>query len=421
MPVEIKKYRSIFVSLILSLMIVRFDPFNLEQFTNSSINDFVQRAAAPSIADFNVKSTLVTIDEISLETMGLHWPVAYAQYGAMLDLIAIYKPKAIFLDVVFLDKRNDPTFPILLDTIELVSEQTSIVLVGRNPETDEIFIREDLLGRFRDNSNVHFVYPLQSDGRVSQSTYVLSSAGYTAAQVMYNLHCNASETCKPLDAFQKAKMEVLWPAPHEFNCAQSEFSGCKFRSSNWIKRVFLLLATGFLGDLTPSSWEGVQEVQKLGFPELSAARITGDVTDEVLWQVLEGQFVFIGSDLSFARSTGWSALNGQVVSAAVHAAAFENLVEYNDRYWKSEPQGTLDANSLQVSIIVFVHFLFAVIIFAWKNDIRKQHWGMWVSSCSVVLILTLGFWFVLRLSPYWIWTTALIVIGSVTVLTKKTK
>lgn len=57
------------------------------------------------------------VDEDTLQTLQMPWPWSYGAHARVLDALLAYHPKAVVVDFLFVDARNDPTLAQLVDEI----------------------------------------------------------------------------------------------------------------------------------------------------------------------------------------------------------------------------------------------------------------------------------------------------------------
>src|SRR6185312_16423076 len=63
------------------------------------------------------KVSVAIIDEGTLQTLQAPWPWKYGDHARMLEALLAYHPKAVVVDILFVDSRPDETLPDLVKTI----------------------------------------------------------------------------------------------------------------------------------------------------------------------------------------------------------------------------------------------------------------------------------------------------------------
>ncbi|UUX50770.1 CHASE2 domain-containing protein [Nisaea acidiphila] len=76
---------------------------------------------------------LVLIDDADLKGQGWKWPVSYAIHAKVLERILQFEPRAVFVDFLFVDSRDDAKFPCLIKTLERYKDPAKRV-VDRSTE-----------------------------------------------------------------------------------------------------------------------------------------------------------------------------------------------------------------------------------------------------------------------------------------------
>ena len=415
-----RKKRSFLTSIIgaylFNIFVVFFDPFNLETSISQAVNTFFQRALAPRIANFDTESVVVVIDDAFLDERELSWPLSYGQYASIIRIISSFNPKAIFIDIAFLDERNDESLPLLLDAISKVSGTVPVFLVGISPETGRANLSHSFSSLANDGANISLVYPIEKIEHGSNA-YKLREDSLSAAQKMYEVYCFVQNLrgCEEKLMKQRGEMEVLWSPSHRFNCERSDDPGCMHRDSSSIERTAGLLLHGALGRFAERHYPGWGELsggQRLSLPLLKVSEMYRSFGDLELFENVSNSYIFLGSGVSYATYMSWSPQSGYVVSAATHAMAFENLKAMGGGYKKTRLDSSILSMLFEVAIITFAHIMMIALVLTSKEVNYQVVAKAFLFGIFFVVATSWYSWEGLRLSPYWSWNVLSIMMAT---------
>lgn len=302
--------------------------------------------------------TVLTIDDGDLKEYGLSWPVPLDFHGRLIQRIARHQPKAIFLDVVFLDDRPAPQLEAFGAALCAVAAQGVPIYYASYARADLTSNVEAMLARLRvprpdGGTGPACARPVRAHllhDRLDQHlwTYALNSPPgeridpqrpRPPGSVAHTLYCLHDPGRCPRDT--EEPMALLWPtrADHdnprilvranlegqlesvcrgEWHWSEAvPFNGLARRAWAWLKaQPYRPLAPlcPYNKVLPASAFKGI------GFD-----------TDE-LRAALNGRFVLIGVNLAAVSDSVLSPVHGRLPGVHAHAVALDNLISLNGRY-----------------------------------------------------------------------------------------
>ena len=363
-------------------------------------DELLKRQAARSFAPLLTQTygtsgqqriTVVTIDDGDLDEYGLHWPVPLDFHGRLIGRIASQKPKAIFLDMLFVDDRP-PEQAQALARAACVAAQTGVrVYFASYQRADLSSNVEHLLLSARTPEKQPCAFPVQAPVEVDrldqhQWNYPLTvvpgkdshDRARLSRSVALSLYCDQRDNPCPGDTSEP--MALLWPT----EAADSNLK--------------IMVRFGLQGELQPVCrgrwdwWEAVpfhSFVPRLwqwarGLPPektlplcpynkvvpASAFKGIGFTSDE-LKRALEGRYVLVGLDLAGINDHVLSPVHGRLPGVHAHAVALDNLITLQGRYmggggfewpWVGREAGLSPATGFSLVSVVLIAFT----LVAWK-------------------------------------------------------
>jgi CHASE2 domain-containing sensor protein len=309
--------------------------------------------------------TVVVIDDLVLSRLEQGWPVPYATHGRWLRNLAKYQPRAIFLDVMFVQARKDETLPALVSALCGLRDLGIPVFLAAlpDPDTGVLAVRPDLkspegekpcfslVGVTYEKHKIDrlvWTYPLwdaagQESGAFAGGPSLARSAALAMAQDAAQI--NVVQRDEP--------MALTWGVN---NLDQQRFAG-------WCRQAW-----GGLAEIVPPfvrAWRQGDDVYKPVCPyqrslTMSSLRSSSEVEERELQDLLGGRFVMIGTNLGGGNDMVTSPVHGDIPGVFMHAMALDNLLTYNGRYkraleWELPPAGPLFL--LGVVIVLAAHAL----------------------------------------------------------------
>jgi hypothetical protein len=294
--------------------------------------------------------SVALVDDSSLRELGMPWPWSYGAQARALDALLALKPRAVVVDVMFVDPRKDDTISELVDEIgryrhahvPLYFVGSTDVPPGAPP------LRRELLAT---GVRVLDASILVNQGIVRQ--YPVTGACLGAHQpkqdclslafaVYKDLYRNA-----PLAAPQ-GLMELVWgtranPVNAKWMKVTDEngaaHSCAERQDIGWARRTWLAF-------FNPASVRSLCPYTSV----IPAEALVDGREDADVAQLAKNRVVIYGASLAGVQDRSFTPVNGLIASVFVHAMALDNLVTF-----RGHPQQnvvtlgslTLDNNTAQ--------------------------------------------------------------------------
>jgi CHASE2 domain-containing sensor protein len=319
---------SMLIAFGVACLLLLLEPFDLDRGIAERGRDAFYKIAAFGYPERRSPKTLVVqLDEQFLRQAGQAWPVPYGVHAGTLQLLAARRPRAIFVDFLFVDARPDPELDLLITTIERVSEHTPIYLAAAPSAVIGRPARPEIQSLVERAPGVHFVSIVH--GRDMGAGYAYRIApdadGLAPAAVrLYHDLCSVPRACTVDSA--ESEMDVWWAAPRRdsFNCRGEVVAACERLPGGVITRTLSLLSGVFSGVLPPS-WRPVDPVPVAYAPTIGLSDLLNASVQEQVRERIEGATIFYGSSLAFTGDVDDSPVHGQINGISTHAMAYDNL------------------------------------------------------------------------------------------------
>lgn len=329
--------------------------------------------------------TILTLDDADLKEYGLSWPVPLDYYQRLLDGVVKRQPKAIFLDVLFLDNKpkkdvenlvgaacrsTDAGVPFFLATfaLESLSSDTERQLFAARTKSGTpcvIPVRPNVTPDSFDQSQ--WAYPLRprNDGEDKDNASLPDS-------VALSIYCRLN--AKTCPANTEVALALIWAT----NAAPTNAATMVTRDDqgnlkpvcrgvwNWWEIIpgavmYRKIANMSMLQLCPYNQViPVRAFKNYGF--------TADQLD----QELRGKVVLIGADLKSIGDNLFSPLHGRLPGVHVHAMALDNLISFDGKYREN---GDFEWHELwhsSANIFIFLSLLLTAGVMVPWNIYKKQ-------------------------------------------------
>jgi len=310
--------------------------------------------------------TVLTIDDLDLKDFGLNWPVPLDYYQRIVDRLLKHQPKAIFLDVLFLDDKPQKELdslanaacrstqagvPFFLATFanESLSSSSEAFLFGKKVDGKPcvIPVQSNISPDALDQTQ--WSYPLvfesdQAKERREKDHLPLTCSG-APASVALTLYQRLFKSECPTDV--GTPMALIWGAKAATTNVQTMVSRsgpgapltpvCRDQWHSWEVIPGARLAVEFFAQ------EKLQEVCPYN-QVLPARTLKGyGFSPEELHEAVSGKVVMIGADLKAVGDNIFSPVHGRLPGIHVHAMALDNLISFEGQYKQG---GELDLKEL---------------------------------------------------------------------------
>lgn len=268
--------------------------------------------------------SLLLLGDEDIKQLGGTWPLTYSTHADVLRTLGQYKPKAVMVDILFLDKRNDASIGELAQAMcDLQGQGIGVYLAalpgpGESPDAWEV--RPELRRcatlvavpkdeDFLDNQTWSYDLHVKHRGTMP-----------TAAMAIYQ---DAAGSAAKARDFEEP-VGLIWGAnsDHESDKRQPD---CHEVS---VLGPLLHPLASALGEAHGSSICGFH-------PVVSGAVLLNGEDEGYLKHSLSGRYVFYGVSLTGAADIAKSPVHGSQPGSTVHAMALDNLLTFGANYKKS--------------------------------------------------------------------------------------
>lgn len=314
--------------------------------------------------------SVALIDDTALRELQMPWPWSYGAQARALDTLLAYKPRAVIIDLLFVDPRKDGSLSELVNEIRRFKSAGVPLYFEGAPDAPpgETGLRDELAA-----TGVRILDPtiLVNQGVVRQ--YPVTGRCLASAR--------QGQTCPSLAL---AVYEDLYPAapPAALNGLMELVWGTQTHPINkkWMRVSDENGASHSCGEVDAMGWA---RRTWLAFFDPSAVRSScpyaGVIPVESLLQGKEDadietlarhKIIFYGASLEGAQDKSYTPVNGLIANVFVHAMALDNLITFHGR-----PQQnvvalggfTLDNNTVQMIAVIPV-----ILILCWLHIRRMR-------------------------------------------------
>ncbi len=297
-------------------------------------------------------STVVLVDDESLDKMNLTWPLTYKAQARILGDILALKPRAVFVDIIFPKvRKSDPTAEVLIKTLKSRAGEVLINKDGVYAQRIPVFLASGKVGDYKTFDRLKEVTipaAIGWDGGVNAYPLYLgknapNAPQRTAAYALFHMLCAGkapSDLC-PSDMGQALAENEAFGDPMNIQWGSavpkgqgnfSELSSCRDISpGNLVNSVIdavSFMVEGISGGINNS-------IQKC--PYTLTLRLQQMTNRRALKlpqyrEAIEGRVIFYGMKLTGIPDHFWSPAHGQVPGVYLHAMAFDNLLLNGTNY-----------------------------------------------------------------------------------------
>ncbi|MCB1873495.1 MAG: CHASE2 domain-containing protein [Gammaproteobacteria bacterium] len=419
-----------FLSSIFLALLYQLDPFGLSSLSQHHSQTLFQRWTADLYPDREVarKISVVLFSDAELEKMHLSWPPPYSVHAEVLERILEFSPKAVFVDIAFVDQhRNDPTFIELGETIRSYREKKIPLFfaAGRTDGNLPDGVIPDLAaagallvgvpGTGDDRQS--FSYPLEVEINAGTQKHRECSTRLSAATAMYassSLNDSAASNSQMQRSFLTSKgylddqrssdMQLVW------RFFDKEGNNGPFRCKPISRSPLLNFWQGLNLDLTFSddvppknrSVEVPGTIQVCPPQDtISVEQLLFNLTQEFVRELkcsLQQSFVIYGAYIAFNEDLVDPPTHTPIPGAFYHAMALDNLLTFGSEYRRTaEPVfdciGLTKPMAIELVSLLLLVLLVQYGEFIWRglgpSDPTAEHGNSRLLNVSYLLALTL--------------------------------
>lgn len=369
-----------------AIMATLISPFDLATITDQASRDVFYRAWSVAYPSENrPKIGVILVSDSDLN--GGSWPTPYAKHAIALDKLRQFKPRAIVIDVPFLEERNDETIVDLIEQLrEYHSSGVTIFLAGASQKPDDPqTVRSDLLQLVNDGKMI-LVDIRVGDISGRLPTYRLKASDgrlVPASVAVFQHECNAGRAIGCAKTAERNNFEVWWGAPPFVgNC---EGVDCGSISSNPVMRLASLGAQSILGNL--ANWIGLSEADPIEIPyhpTISWSQLTLGTVSPQLTEAFTDAVVFYGAHISLVPDIHFNPVYGKGESRLIpgvfyHAMAYDNLVTLEGNViFPANSSSSSTLHTVVIILLLCLGGLFVRLIFADPVTLFLANVAAWI-------------------------------------------
>lgn len=347
--------------------------------------------------------SVLLIDDKSLQNAQQTWPASYGYYARLLDSLALYRPRAVFIDVVFASRRDDASIERLVNaTCRARAAGTLVYLAVRRSETGSFPLRaelQDVVPRCIEPVAIEYdpdtldqiawnyrIQPeLTQDGAslhsVAATIYrdlggALPTQGHAALAINWGYR-PANSGIEWLVADQREHAGQATEAAHGDTAGQAAnpvnatSDGATF--SPYCRQpgnpLYETLPPALRNHWNPDAFKPVCVFHETLYPaDLSTS---SEDEERRLTALLRDRVMMIGTALQGSNDRVTSPLHGSVPGVYLHAAALDNLLHYGDHYKRTVHLGG-HGDGLRVLVLLIFGFAVMVAMNAGARRLRQR-------------------------------------------------
>lgn len=380
----------------IAIFLVWWDPFQWGEASSNASQDLAYRVLIGPLypTEQRDRITVVLFNEATLEHLGATWPVALGKHAEILNNILQMEPRAVMVDFIFPDERDDPSVRDLQKVIQKYKDKDVPLYFARAEGTNLIWIRSDL----SDAKLTSITRPI-SDGVsrtyepcstlpgnhaacacvAGSSEFAPCPAGTNtelpdspvALTAAFELYRDPDRSPPRLNVHKPDSMEVVWsnrlnPTNDLWMLKQTadgtEHLCVDIASSfdDWLRRMFFKSEKYSFRQTCPYS------------TTVTARMILSAPEDAALRDLLHNRYVFYGGDLAGLEDTVVPPTHVKLPGVYLHAMALDNLLTFDGRYKRSSVAifgSDIEAGNL--TYVVAVLLAVVVVFFARSEPVAK--------------------------------------------------
>ncbi|HLY06292.1 MAG TPA: CHASE2 domain-containing protein [Rhizomicrobium sp.] len=276
--------------------------------------------------------SVALVDDASLRSLGMPWPWSYGAQARGLDALLAEKPRAVVVDVMFVDPRKDDTISELVDEIGRYRKAgVPLYLVGATDvPAGAPPLRRELLAtgvRVLDpgilvNQGIVRQYPVSGSclGAGARNRAPCLSLALAVYRDLY-----PQQPLAPL----RGLMELVWGTrANPFNAkwmSVTDENGAvhacaEHQDIGWSARMWLAF-------FDPASVRSACPYTSV----IPAESLIEGRDDADIARLAKNHIVFYGASLSGVQDRSFTPVNGLIASVFVHAMALDNLITFHGR------------------------------------------------------------------------------------------
>jgi hypothetical protein len=311
---------------IVGILLVIFDPGGLKSAADRDTYGLINRHFWQNyVPKDRGHVTVVEVTNDSLGQLEMTWPLTYWEHARVLSALLEMKPAAVFVDIVFADKREDAGAEHLKEVFRAYGDAGVPLILAQGTAEARMVARDDFAAvakvvdaTLHGNRSAYLTYRLLDDGR-----------DRSAALVLYERLCAAAAGPRPrscadgtlnIDDFNDP-LDVIWDARPPM---RTDFTLC---DATVMERSFWLFSFGPRQTCPP---QPVLPVEQIVNP---SAQVEADLPNWITGKAIVYAVTATGTGDKILPPTH-NVLSG----AFYHSMALENLITFGKDYKRSGSQ-----------------------------------------------------------------------------------
>ncbi|HEX3810697.1 MAG TPA: CHASE2 domain-containing protein [Rhizomicrobium sp.] len=312
-------------------------------------------------------------EEDTLQALNEPWPWSYGAHARLLDALLAYKPRAVIVDYLFVDNRNDDTLADLVTEIHRYQAAHIPIYFegGRDVPFGEAPLRPEIAA-----TGVPVLDPsiLVNNGVVRQypttgECFGLHRAGkqcLSLALSVYRSLAKRDAHIPPLQVNTDGLMELVWgtntdPYNRKWRTVTGE-NGATLSCDDHM---------GFFSRIFAAFFDADSVRQRCPYATiLPVEELVKGVNDPDFPKIIPGRVIFYGAALEGAQDKSFTPVSGLQANVFVHAMALDNLLTYGGKPEQDVVTlfgKTYESDPVQVAAIAPV-----ILILSWLHMRRKR-------------------------------------------------
>ncbi|MGH8353851.1 MAG: CHASE2 domain-containing protein [Pseudomonas sp.] len=358
---------------LLLILILFFNPFGLRDASEQHSEAWLLRMLAPFYPESARSDVVVVlIDDQALAALHTSWPLRYAEQARFLHQLVGYRPRAIFVDLLYTQRRQDggPLDGFRRVLADAREQGVPLILADYLDPTGQSQLLPEL-DRVADTAPINWSgvgerYPLLIAGQQGPRP--------TPALRLYQAHCRVAGCTAEPPAFQAPQLVRwgYWSDPAMVRYLNLAGCGVRGERSALAQAARLLLA---------DSMRSQQDPDRLGRPQpcpYTRTLYLNQLRDPRVAEVLRDKLVLLGAQIRGIPDQVQSPVQGLLPGVYWHAMALDNLLVQGPHYWRDAPDlwGDFSCSDLLELLLVL-----AAGVIAWRLPAEPRlvgsRWQRW--------------------------------------------
>lgn len=391
------------------------DLFGMGRASSAISQEVFYNVASTSILDEPPPPiTVVLANDADLAALRVTWPLEHAVQAEIVSEILVRRPRALFIDFLFLDVRDATGSQALVDAVRDLRGDVPVFIVSPalnaslplTPQAQALF--EQLIAAGARPTNA-------ARAAIENDIVIMPVGGAVppTAVALRDEYCTATAGCASLRDRSHAA-EIVWRAVPPACDQPAAPDACRSVYRSWPTRLAALV---WRNTFPPRDPQTLAAQGLLPYPTISASGLLDGAAGA---ERITGSVVFYGGSFRGSSDVVPSVVYGDLPGVFVHAAYFDNLVTLGDwRFRPDLPAGASETGyafwltGLLAAILCLVHYAerrAKALAFHDQRALKRAVWVMTAASLLIALVEAV----VLRTTPeHWLIAPQLVLVSLV--------